>query len=61
MPSPKKILSRKNPLPKNHNDRFMGNTDGAYGQNSTIHPENNVHRYIKQSNKNWLQAIELCP
>ena len=47
MPSPKKILSRKNPLPKNHNDRFMGNTDGAYGQNSTIHPENTVHRYIK--------------
>ena len=47
MPSPKKILSSKNPLPKNHNGRFMGSTDGAYGQNSTIHPENNVHRYIK--------------
>ena len=43
----KKIYWRANPLSKVHNGELMNNEDRANTQNSTIHPENNVYRYIK--------------
>ena len=44
----KKIYSSPNPLSKVHNGGFMNNENPANTQNSTIHQENKVYRYIKE-------------